>query len=67
MLADPESSRSYDAAQNRESTYSDISQSNRSGIVPVYGLFCSYFLDEPVTIHPGDSYLLSLSFESSQF
>lgn len=67
MLADPAADRSYSAAVNRESAHSSVSNNDYSGIKPVYCLFCSYFLDEEVTIHPGDSYLLSLSFESSQF
>ena len=67
MLADSSNDRSYSAAVNRESQYSSISGSNYSGIKPLFCLLCAYFLDEEITIHPGDSYLLSLSFESSQF
>lgn len=55
----------------RASTYADRGYSspdaNEQGNTNILVLYCAYFLDEPVTIHPGDSYLLSLSFESSQF
>lgn len=55
----------------RASTYADRGYSspdaNEQGNTNVLALYCSYFLDQPVTIYPGDSYLLSLSFESSQF
>ena len=67
MIADSDSSRAYNIVRARESANSNISSNNYSGIVPIFGLLCAYFLDEPVTIHPGDSHLLSLSFESSQF
>lgn len=56
MAASSNASRSYDNATATESNQ-----------VNILTLYCSYFLDQPVTIHPGDSYLLSLSFESSQF
>ena len=67
MLADSSTDRTYASARTTETQYSSISYSNYSGIVPIFALLCAYFLDEEVTIHPGDSYLLSLSFESSQF
>lgn len=56
MAASSNTSRSYANAR--------VTESNQTG---VYALYVSYFLDEEVTIHPGESYLLSLSFESSQF
>ena len=56
MAASSNTSRSYANATATES--------NQVNILTIY---CSYFLDHPVTIHAGDSYLLSLSFESSQF
>lgn len=56
MAASSNSSRSYANAIAGENN-----QTAR------YVLYCAYFLDEEITIHPGDSYLLSLSFESSQF
>lgn len=56
MGASSNSSRSYDSAT--------LTESNQVG---VYALYVAYFLDEAVTIQPGESYLLSLSFESSQF
>lgn len=67
MLADPSTDRSYGQAYSAETAYASLDYSNYTGIVPIYALLCAYFLDEEVTIHPGDSYLLSLSFESSQF
>lgn len=67
MLADSSTDRTYVNARATESAYSSLGNSNYNGIVPIFALLCAYFLDEEVTIHPGDSYLLSLSFESSQF
>lgn len=55
--ADSNSGRGYSAAAIKESTM----------VTGVYAILCAYFLDEEVTIHPGDSHLLSISFESSQF
>lgn len=49
-------SRSYSSPYGTETNNTNI-----------LALLCAYFLDEEITIHPGDSYLLSLSFESSQF
>lgn len=56
MAASSNASRSYAEAKTGENNQ-----------VPLFVLYVSYFLDEEITIHPGDSYLLSLSFESSQF
>lgn len=52
-------SQSYSSAYTTESA-----QTDRIG---VYALFVAYYLDEPVTIAPGQSHLISLSFETSQF
>lgn len=54
------------ASSNSDRSYANAITTENSQ-VGLYTLYCSYFLDEEVTIHPGDSYLLSLSFESSQF
>ncbi|MBP5596278.1 MAG: hypothetical protein J6Y02_12905 [Pseudobutyrivibrio sp.] len=54
------------ASSNTSRSYAN-SLATENNQVALYTLYCAYFLDEEVTIHPGDSYLLSLSFESSQF
>ena len=58
--------KSMAASANTSRSYAN-SLATATNQVGLYTLYCSYFLDQPVTIHPGDSYLLSLSFESSQF
>lgn len=57
LATDSDAGRGYSAAVAREN----------NSLTQVFALLCAYFLDEEITIHPGDSYLLSLSFESSQF
>lgn len=54
------------ASSNTSRSYANAT-ATESNHIGLYTLYCSYFLDEEITIHPGDSYLLSLSFESSQF
>lgn len=52
---------------DRSWTNANVNEGTGNNQLPVYVLLCAYFLDQPVSIAPGDSYLLSLSFETSPF